>query len=129
MHRIASCGLLVTLLSCSLSCKERATLGQVSGKVTFDGAPLPAGVIYFNPGPENSGPQGYAVVKDGTYTTADSKGRPVGSGAYEVRIQGFDGQPRSELPLGSPLFPVYQQAIDLPEAVSTLDFDVPSVKK
>jgi len=127
MNRIIF-GLATVALVGVAGCAKRSDVVQVSGKVTYAGAPLPAGVIYFNPSVDNSGPQGYAVIKDGNYTTADAKGRPVGGGAYEVRIQGFDGHAQNELPLGKPLFPSHEQAVDLPKANSTQDFDVPATR-
>src|SRR5204862_378695 len=44
---------------------------EVSGEVTFDGKPVPAGRIYFNPDftKGNDGPQGYADIKDGKFDT------------------------------------------------------------
>jgi len=51
---------------------------QLEGQVTFDGRPVPNGLIRFEPdGTQgNSGPVGYAAIKDGRYstTTAGSKG-------------------------------------------------------
>ncbi len=102
-------------------------LYEVSGRVTYDGRPLPAGVIYFDPdvARHNDGPQGYALVKDGAYSTAAKGGRGVAGGPHVVRIEGFDGRPGAELPLGKPLFTDYQERRDLPRARSEQDFAVP----
>ena len=116
MIRIPSRLAVIVSLIAAQGCSERDDLYHVSGNVIFDGSPLPAGVIYFNPSSENPGPQGYAVVKNGKFTTADLKGRPVSGGNYEVRIQGFDGKPDKELPLGKPLFWNYEQSVNLPKA-------------
>jgi hypothetical protein len=104
---------------------------DVSGKVTYDGRPLAAGVIFFDPDvtKKNDGPQGYAIIKNGTYNTSAKNGRPVVGGPYLARIDGFDGQPGRELPLGKPLFTNFQQAVDLPHATSTRDFNIPAQKK
>lgn len=101
---------------------------QVSGKVVFKGEPLPAGVIWFDPDPKNDAPQGYAIIKNGEYSTAKDGGRGINGGAYIVRIEGFDGQPGNELPLGKPLFKDFQQPIELPKADSIQNFEVPENK-
>jgi len=99
---------------------------QVSGHVTYDDKPLPAGVVYFDPDvtKSNDGPQGYAIIKDGSYNTSAEGGRGVVGGAYVARIEGFDGRPGEELPLGMPLFTDFTQTLDLPEADSEQDFSV-----
>ena len=63
-------------------CGRGPTLYQVSGRVTYDGQPLPAGVIYFDPDVtrNHDGPQGYAVIKNGTYNTSARGGRGVVGG-------------------------------------------------
>lgn len=101
-------------------------LYDVSGRVTYDGKPVPAGVIYFDPDftKQNDGPQGYALIKDGSYSTAAQGGRGVAGGPHVVRIEGFDGKPGAELPLGKPLFTDYHEARDLPRARSEQDFTV-----
>jgi hypothetical protein len=100
---------------------------RVSGHVTYDGKALPAGVIYFDPDvtKQNDGPQGYAIIKDGNYDTSAEGGKGVVGGAYLVRIEGFDGRPGEELPLGMPLFTDFTQPADLPNADSQQDFSVP----
>lgn len=102
-------------------------LYDVSGRVSYDGQPLPAGVIYFDPDvtKKNDGPQGYAIIKDGAYSTATKGGRGIAGGPHVVRIEGFDGKPGAELPLGKPLFTDYQERRDLPRAGSQQDFTVP----
>jgi hypothetical protein len=112
-------------------CGNRPKLYPVSGTVTHAGRPLPAGVIFFDPDvtKQNKGPQGYAIIKDGRYDTAALGGKGVGGGAYLARIDGFDGKPGRELPMGNVLFTQFQQPIDLPEAASTRDFDVPTKKR
>jgi hypothetical protein len=99
---------------------------DVSGRVTYAGQPLPAGVIYFDPDAtqNNDGPQGYAIIKDGAYSTAAPTGKGVVGGPHIARIEGFDGQPGQELPLGKPLFTDYQERRDLPRESSEQDFAV-----
>lgn len=100
---------------------------HVSGTVTYDGKPLPAGMILFSPdfAKKHDGPQGSAEIKDGKYDTAQG-GTAVNAGPYEVLIQGFDGVPipEKELMIGSPLFTNFKQSVELPAADSQQNFEI-----
>jgi hypothetical protein len=102
---------------------------HVKGTVTYDGKPLPAGVIYFDPYPmkKNDGPQGFAHVKDGRFDTRDG-GRPCAGGPMIVRIEGFDGKPAAELPVGNVLFRNHEEKVELPREDCERDFTVPAAK-
>lgn len=130
MKRTASLGIALACASLC-GCGGSIPIYEVSGTVTYQGKPLPAGVIYFDPDvtQKNDGPQGYAIIRDGQYNTDADGGMGVVGGAYLVRIEGFDGKPGNELPLGKPIFTDYQKAVDLPKANSTQDFDVPARKR
>ena len=91
---------------------------RVSGTVTFDGNPVPAGTIYFQPAPGNPGPQGFATIVDGEYDTADSGKGTVG-GAHSVRIEGADAS-------GTPIFVPHFEDLNLSTEASTHEFDVPA---
>jgi hypothetical protein len=121
----------VTALVLLPGCERGPRLYDVSGKVMYKGKPLPAGVIYFDPDVTKGGdgPQGYAVIKAGEYSTAAAGGKGVVGGRHIARIEGFDGKPGAELPLGRPLFTDFQQALDLPRAEATQNFDVPGRRK
>lgn len=123
--------LLATACVLVSGCARGPTRYDVSGAVMHRGQPLPAGVIYFNPDVTrgNDGPQGYAIIKEGRYDTAGEGGKGVLGGPYTVRIEGFDGKPGNELPLGKPLFTDYQQSLEFPRSETTQDFDVPAKKK
>lgn len=120
-------------LACTLlaGCNRGPTRYEVSGTVTYQNKPLPAGVIFFTPDIRrgNDGPQGYAIIKEGHYATTDPGGKGMLGGAYTVRIEGFDGKPGNELPLGKPLFTDYQTDVDFPKGETTQDFDVPVRKR
>ncbi len=107
-------------------CAKAPGTYPVAGTVSFQGKPLPAGVIFFDPDvlKKNDGPQGYAIIQNGQYNTADPGGRGVVGGPYVVRIEGFDGKPGRELPLGKPLFTDFKKALELPAATSVQDFDI-----
>ena len=99
---------------------------DVSGAVTYDGQPVPAGLVIFEPDASkgNTGPASYATIQQGRYATQPGEGA-VG-GPILVRIMGRDGDPSSETPQGRMLFPrEYQTNINLPQENTTHDFDVP----
>jgi len=117
---------LVFLLAlCAAGCDRGPALYHVSGSVTYDDKPLPAGQIFFDPDVSkgNDGPQGFAHIKAGEFDTAEG-GRGVRGGPYVIRIQGFDGKPGNELPLGKPLFTNFRESRDLPKEKSEQNFDV-----
>jgi hypothetical protein len=116
-------------LLCLAGCGEQK-LQDVTGTVTYDGKPLPAGVVWFDPDPAHPDkpPQGFAYVKDGAFTTAE-KGRGIRPGAYLVRVEGFDGKPGNELPLGKPLFTDFQEKRDMPAGGGPLTIAVPKKGK
>lgn len=102
----------------------------VSGKVTYDGKPVPIGSVALipNAAQDNSGPQAYASIKDGLFQTDPGKGH--GGGPYIVQVTGFDGIPvqggEGMDENGSSLFPQYQMSVDLPEGAKELEIDVPA---
>lgn len=107
---------------------------RLSGKVTFKGQPVPAGKIYFAPdgGKGNTGPTGYAEIKDGQYDTSAAGGAGVAKGPLIVTIDGFD--PTASAPevkgdtsgetVAKTLFAHYETTVEVTES-TTKDFDVP----
>ena len=97
---------------------------DVSGTVTFNGKPVPQGVIYFDPdtAADNDGVQGFARIRDGAYDTRET-GKGIGGGAYRVRITGAtaegDGPAKA-------LFGEYSVSVDFPSETTTRDFEVPA---
>ena len=100
---------------------------NVSGKVTFDGKPVPLGRIYFDPdaGQQNVGASGYTDIIDGEYDTS-RVGKGVNGGPMVVRILGFKKEGADDSGFGPPLFQEYTFKVDLPRGNSTRDFDVPA---
>lgn len=106
----------------------------VSGKVTHQGRPVPAGSVAFEPDTSRggSGPGAVAEIKDGRYRTARGKG--PAAGPHRVRVTGYDGVPQTIdgtpggmfLPEGKALFAPYQTTVDLPSGDSEHDFEVAS---
>ncbi len=107
---------------------------NVSGNVTFDGKPIPAGTIRFVPdgAKKNSGPPGYARIVDGKYDTSAEGGKGHVGGPMIVHIDGHDpnGEGSTDEETGekvmTSLFPGYQTTADLPKEASTKDFNVPA---
>ncbi len=108
-------------LTICLGCSRQEKLYRVSGSVTYDGKPIPKGLIFFDP--KTDGPQGFANIVEGKFDTA-KQGRGVRGGSYNVRVNGFDGKEANEAPFGQALFPEYTGTKDLPQADSTYDLDV-----
>jgi len=107
-------------------CGDRGPVNyRVSGAVTYNGQPVPAGEVVFQPDASlgNKGPGSVVLIKDGRYETDDGKG--VVGGPYIVRIAGFDGVPVGDSSVGTGLFPPYQTNVEFPKESTTKDFDVP----
>jgi hypothetical protein len=124
--RILIAGLLAALLA---GCGGER-VHHLSGTVTFQGKPVPAGHIVFEPsaGSENGGSPAFAKIKDGRYDTR-LEGQGTVGGPHTVLIHGRDGIPRGELLNGLPLFQDYSTTADLPNEEGTLDFEVPASAK
>ena len=110
-------------------CAAEEKLYDVSGTVTYDGKPIPAGMVYLDPDPSKgtSGMQGFAPIKDGRFDTA-VEGRGIRGGAYVIRVAGHDGVVGNENPWGRPLFNEYEFKKDLPKEKSELPIVVPKKK-
>ena len=118
-------GVLV-LFALAAGCGQGEKLYNVSGTVKFEGKPVPAGNIFFDPDPTRggTGPQGIASILNGKYTTAVD-GCGIRGGSYNVRILGYDGKSANEAPLGQALFREHEEKRDLPAADSEMNFDIP----
>src|SRR5262245_4608631 len=114
----------VLALGCAKSDHEAYHL---SGKVTFNGQPLPRGKIFFLPAKttRNSGQGGFAEIKDGVYDTRNN-GSATPGGPLIVRVDGFDGNTTPSNLVGQPLFLNYEVRVEVPRDSATKDFDVPA---
>jgi hypothetical protein len=107
---------------------------RVTGKVTFQGKPVPAGKIYFLPDSSkgNTGPSGFADIKNGEYDTGATGGSNPPSGAVIIAVEGLDPaaapdkKDKSEEVTVKLLFARYEVAADLPAEKSTKNIDVPA---
>ncbi|QEL17957.1 hypothetical protein [Limnoglobus roseus] len=128
--RAASLGLVFGVLLFSGCGGTLDNTTHVSGTVTFDGKPLPAGMIVFEPDPAkgNRGQQGHADIKDGRFDTRSS-GKGVAIGPQVVRITGGDGaNPEPFTPFGKLLFEEHTVRLDVSKEPSAFQLDVPSPK-
>lgn len=109
---------LALLLGCG---DDGVTRYRLTGKVTFAGAPVPAGQLVFTP---VKGPPGHAEIKNGEYDTANGLG--IVGGPHAVRIEGYEpGSGQGDEP-GKTLFREYEEKRDLPSENGTQNFDVPA---
>ncbi len=104
---------------------------HIEGRVTYDGKPVPNGVIRFEADATqgNGGPVGYAAIKDGRYTTAEqgSKGSLKGP-VIAVLSGGPPPEPSIEFPkMWFDEFTV-KLLLEPTGRVTTLDFEVPIEK-
>lgn len=93
---------------------------RLSGEATFDGAPIPFGDVVFTPdgAKQNSGPQGFANIRDGKYDTSGTDGKGIAGGPTIVRVTGLSG------PDGK-LICEYEWTVDLPRQDGTFKLEVP----
>lgn len=117
-------------LSLAGGCSSQTTpkREQLSGKVLFNGKPVPAGSIAFVPdsGKGNQGAATVAQIKDGMFDTAKEANSGFQPGPNLVTISGFDGKPLSQFPQGKQIFNPYQKSLVLEEGKKKMDFNVPA---
>lgn len=117
--------LLLPLAGCGDSGPPRY---DVSGTVTYNGKPIPAGTILFTPDASqgNTGPSGFATIKNGKFDTKLDGAGTVG-GPHRVSVDGYDGQAKPELALpdGESLFQGYMTQLELPKEATAIEIDVP----
>lgn len=112
----------------ALGCSSEDKLYDVSGTITFEGNPIPKGLIFFDPDTSKGtkGTQGFANIENGKFDTSiTGKGKGIrGGGTYLIRISGFDGKVGPEAPFGQFLFPEFEMQKELPAQNQTFDHDV-----
>lgn len=117
--------LLFTVCGCQKSDDPRVHL---SGQVTWNGNPVPAGHVLLSPDAAkgNSGAQGMAAIRDGHYDTSATGGRPAMPGSVTVTIHAFDGKSSSnDSPNGTRLFMPYDMDIEVPSESGEFDLAIP----
>lgn len=99
------------------------------GSVSWKGQPVPKGIVYFGPDTSkgNSGPQGFALIKDGMFDTRAKNSKGCMAGPHKAIVHGCDGQgigPGS--PYGHNLFSPYELAIEIPAEGGEINLTVPN---
>jgi hypothetical protein len=130
MSRAVGWLVLAAVLALPAGCGGGPERHHVSGQVLYDGKPVPAGEIYFDPDSAkgNDGPQGFARIKDGRYDTRQG-GVAAAPGPQVVRILGFDGRVRPEADqlLGRKLFDEHKATAEIPSrGDAAIDFKIPA---
>ena len=88
--------LALALCLLAAGCTRPTTLNPVSGKVTYRGAALPAGVIVFTPDASRgeSGRVAVGTIKDdGSYTLAPDNAAGLPAGWYRVSVASLSSPP------------------------------------
>jgi hypothetical protein len=107
------------------SCSSKPEMAQLSGKVTFQGKPIPAGWISFTP-EAGKGAVRVCQIKDGVYDSSTG-GDPAGihPGKNLVKIAGFDGKVVPLWGQGKQIFNPIDDTFDVPLGSSTKDWVIP----
>ena len=136
--KIRTVSLLTTVVVASLVVITSGCTGDtngasfnITGTVTYDGKPVPAGYIKFIP--KAGGATGFARITDGKYTTASgAKKRGIEAGDYTITVDGFDGvsvvdpdDPEQELGAGKQVIDRYMIEKSFLAEDQVLNIDVP----
>lgn len=115
---------MIALLLTGCNASDSPKRFQVSGTVTFNDQPVPAGEVILTPDHEkgNQGPAAYAVIRQGRYETERGKG--VLGGPYKVRVTGLSGESTGALSDVHKLFDDYETTVELPAKSSVQDFKI-----
>jgi hypothetical protein len=130
MQRLVICLVPLVLL---VGCNSKPATTEITGTVTFKGAPIPAGDVTFMPDVTISGGQmKMYMVKEGKYDSKADTGNGVVPGGllpgkYKVRINGYDGKQIPMYYSGKQIFNAIELEIEIAGSggVITQDFTVP----
>ena len=131
--RIAFCRVAVVLLSflCLSACDKKEGI-NVSGTVTFEGTPVPAGILVFVPN-RRQGNEGINAMADIEEGQIKLKERLVAPGPCRVQISAYDGVPlqvgEHTERLGTMLVPIQMVEVELPENNAELNISMKKVSE
>ncbi len=116
-----------------VGCNSKSGTTEISGTVTFKGAPIPAGDVTFMPDVSIAGGQmKMYMVKEGKYDSKVDTGNGVVPGGllpgkYKVRINGYDGKQIPMYYSGKQIFNAIELEIEVAGSggAITQDFTVP----
>jgi hypothetical protein len=105
-------------------------IAHLSGKITLNGKPIPAGFINFIPG-VGGGEAKQFDIKDGQYNTAEGPNPGIYPGENRIYIQGTDGKVPSGAdadfwPKGKQVMNPYEFNFTVPSGTNTKDIEVPA---
>jgi hypothetical protein len=128
MRRTAGPLFCVAALVLAAGCSGEAKKSQLSGKVTFNGKPVPAGYISFMPDANagNTGAVRVAQIKDGVYDTSAAADPGISPGPTVVRIAGFNGKAEPGYPQGKQIFNPIELRETIADGTGQKDFEVPA---
>ena len=124
-------GAFIAAIVCGTSggCGSDVDRYELTGSITHNGQPIPAGTISFDPDASrgNRGPGGYAIIENGRFQTTSAHGT-VG-GPHIARVRGHDGIPvklesGDTFEQGRPLFREHKIRVELPRTSAEFDMDV-----
>jgi hypothetical protein len=119
---LAVLGLVLVLPGCGQS--SGPTRYDVQGRVTWNGKPVPSGMITFTALESNEFGDGFASIVDGAFDTR-SGGRGHFGGQHKVVITGAVSIDLNDLDAGTKkLFNPYETTVDFPNELTTRNFTV-----
>lgn len=124
--RHAALGLAAIVVISAAGCgKEGPERYRLSGAITWEGKPVPSGMVTFEPASKGIG-GGFAPIVNGTYDT-DLTGRGHLGGEHTVSIAGFAGtaDPNDPDSAAVSMFKPVTFTSDLPKESSTMDLLLP----
>ncbi|CAN5484440.1 hypothetical protein BH11PLA2_BH11PLA2_34090 [soil metagenome] len=115
-HRIF---VLILLAAAGCSGKSESRL-RLSGEAVCDGQPIVFGDVVLTPdgAKGNSGPQGFAQIRNGRYDTTASGGKGYAGGPTVLRVTGFTAE-------GGKLICEHEYKADMPTGDSEFKIEVP----
>jgi hypothetical protein len=114
----------VAVLALAAGCSSGPEMAQVSGTVTFQGKPVPAGWISFTP-ESGDGSVRVCQITDGVYDSSKEGEPGVYPGRNRIKIAGFDGKKIPFWGQGKQIFNPIDDTFDVPSGTSTKDWVVP----
>tara|TARA_R110002111_G_scaffold185031_3_gene250941 strand:- start:69005 stop:69427 length:423 start_codon:yes stop_codon:yes gene_type:complete len=126
-----SCALVFFALTGCQQSQDGPGRFELTGEITIDGKPVPAGEIMFEPDSSkgNSGPAGVAEIKDGRYTTTPTFGTVGGPHIAVISANSGGGmRENGETPAGWLLLDSYRMPIDLPKKNHTENIEISSAE-
>lgn len=105
-------------------CTSKPPMAQLSGTVTFQGKPVPAGWISFTP-EAGVGTVRVCQIKDGVYDSSTEGETGIFPGKNLVKIAGFDGKKIPMWGQGKQIFNPVDDVVEISAGTSTRDFVIP----